>query len=74
MVGGGQDKRVIEKGKRGKKKKVGERDMTVRGIRQRGEEMGRVSEVRAGMGEGSEAEDIEESDCISSSSRRTQLL
>lgn len=42
---------MIEKGKRGKKKKVGGRDMTVRGIRQREEEMGRVSERRGLDGE-----------------------
>lgn len=64
----------MKKGKRGKKKGRRKRYDCVRGIRQRREEMGRVSEVRAGMGKGSEAEDMEESDCISSSSQRTPLL
>lgn len=51
MVGGGQDKRVIEKGKKGKKKGRRKRYECVRGIRQREEEMGGgVSEGRAGMG------------------------
>lgn len=64
------DKRVIEKGMgvRGGRRK---RHDCVRRIRHRREEIGRVTKVRGRMGGGSEAEDIEESDCISSSSRRT---